>query len=105
MIPKEVKTQIEEIVVSFNLKTFKRIDLGYKARFGRGCVYLDKFGFGRTRPICRLNYTGNMDAWKFAIYKYSDEGYDPTEWFFTGVEEVDGTIEGAMKAGMKAYPF
>ena len=45
-----------------------------------------------------------MQHWEFAIYKYSDERYDPEEWIFPGAEEVDGTIEGAMRAGLKAYP-
>jgi len=40
----------------------------------------------------------------FALYKYNDERYDPDEWFFPGAEDVDGTIEGAMRAGLKAYP-
>jgi hypothetical protein len=44
-----------------------------------------------------------MDNWDFAIYKYSDDCYDPEEWYFPGAEEVDGTVTGAMKAGMKAY--
>jgi hypothetical protein len=41
--------------------------------------------------------------WEFAIFKYSDERYDPDEWMFPGGEELDGTIEGAMRAGLKAY--
>jgi hypothetical protein len=45
-----------------------------------------------------------MQHWDFAIYKYSDECYDPDEWFFPGAEEVDGTIEGAMRAGLMTYP-
>jgi hypothetical protein len=45
-----------------------------------------------------------MQHWEFAIYKYSDGRYDPEEWMFDGMEEVDGTIEGAMRAGLKAYP-
>ena len=40
-----------------------------------------------------------MNRWEFAIYKYSDEAYDPGEWFFTVAKEVDGTIEGARRAG------
>jgi len=39
----------------------------------------------------------------FLEYEYSDNCYDPEEWFFPGEEFVDGTITGAMKAGMKAY--
>jgi hypothetical protein len=44
-----------------------------------------------------------MDNWGFAIYKYSDNCYDPEEWFFPGEQYVDGTVTGAMKAGMEAY--
>ena len=40
----------------------------------------------------------------YSIYKYSDEHYDEEEWFFPGNEHVDGTLEGAMKAGLEAYP-
>jgi hypothetical protein len=45
-----------------------------------------------------------MDSWEFAIYKYSDERYDPDEWMFPGAGHIDGTIEGAIKAGLEAYP-
>jgi hypothetical protein len=44
-----------------------------------------------------------MSAWKFAIYKYSKNNYDPHEWMFPGYDRVDGTIEGAMYAGLEAY--
>jgi hypothetical protein len=41
----------------------------------------------RNSPIhlCRLRYCGN------------------DEWLFTGAEKVNGTVTGAMKAGMAAY--
>lgn len=45
-----------------------------------------------------------MDNWEFAIFKHSDERYDAEEWFFPGAGWMDGTIEGAMKAGLEAYP-
>jgi len=60
---------------------------------------------GKPSPICRLTWTGAMDKWDFAIYKYSDEQYDPEEWFFTGAVKVYGTVTGAMEAGMEAYPM
>ena len=50
------------------------------------------------------NLASCSDRWEFAIFKYSDERYDPDEWLFPGSEHVDGTIEGAMQAGMAAYP-
>jgi putative transposase len=45
-----------------------------------------------------------QDRWEFAIYKYSDERYDADEWLFPGAGYVDGTLEGAMRAGLEAYP-
>ena len=50
----------------------------------------------------RLEYTGNMEKWEFAIYKYSDERYDPEEWFS---EEASGwNYRGRHRAGLQAYP-
>jgi hypothetical protein len=45
-----------------------------------------------------------MDNWDFAIFRYSREFYDPDEWMFPGAGHVDGTVEGAMRAGLEAYP-
>ena len=56
------------------------------------------------RPRGRLTYTGDMNRWEFAIFKYSDERYDPDEWMFDGAGHLDGTVEGALKACMAAYP-
>ena len=55
--------------------------------------------------MARLKYTGDIKKWDFAIFKWSTESYDPDERFFPGVQYVDGTIEGAMKAGLAAYPI
>ena len=64
----------------------------------------DRSDYGEVGHIGRLTYTGALDRWEFAIYRYSDERYDPDEWLFPGAEELDGTIEGTMRAGMAAYP-
>ncbi len=45
-----------------------------------------------------------LHPWEFSIFKWSSEQYDPDEWMFPGSEEIDGTVEGAMKAGLAAYP-
>jgi len=50
-----------------------------------------------------MTYTEEMDAWEFAIYKYSDERCTDHK-MFPGMGEVDGTVEGAMRAGLMAYP-
>ena len=67
-------------------------------------MYLDRYDYGRVGPICRLRYTGSMDDWEFAIFKYSDKCYDTDEWMFPGSGHVNGTVEGAMRAGLEAYP-
>lgn len=104
VIPNEVRTEVERIITDFNRKTFRNTGMAYSAHYRGKYLYLKRDEYGDPTPICRLTYTGEMDAWKFAIYKYSSDRYDPEEWFFPGAGEVDGTVEGAMRAGMMAYP-
>jgi hypothetical protein len=73
------------------------------ARFQGKFLYLDRDDGGDVGPVCRLEYKGTGKPWGFAIYKYSDERYDPNERWFPGSDLVDGTMEGALKAGMEAY--
>jgi len=55
--------------------------------------------------VCRLSYNGDLNDMDFAVYKYSSEKYDPNEIFFPGSNYVNGTLEGAMKAGLEEYPI
>lgn len=103
-IPQEVKQQVDKIVDDFNQHEISDPNIYYITRYRGRFLYLDRFSYGRSGPICRLEYTGSMDNWEFAIFKYSNERYDPEEWFFPGAGHVNGTIEGAMKAGLEAYP-
>src|SRR5256886_6052731 len=103
-IPDEVKTDVAAIVEHFNTTTIRNPHCVYVPRYKGKFLYLDRQDYGRLSPICRLEYTGKMEDWSFAIYKYSDERYDAEEWFFPGAEHADGTLEGAMKAGLEAYP-
>ncbi len=103
-IPDEVKRQVEAIVERFNRENSNRDDCYYEAEFKGSYCYLHRADYGRLGPICRLTYTGKMDGWEFAIFKWSSETYSPNEWAFSGSEFVDGTIEGAMRAGLEAYP-
>jgi len=50
-----------------------------------------------------LNINGEIDNWSFTVFKYSRETYDANEFFFPGSMELDGTIEGALRAGMELY--
>jgi hypothetical protein len=103
-IPKEVKEQVDEIVKRFNQTVLKDPNYYYVTRYRANYLYLHRHDYGHEGPICRLKYTGDINKWEFAIYKYSDGRYDPNEWLFPGGQHVDGTIEGAIKAGLEAYP-
>ena len=103
-ISDEVKHEVKRIVEQFNQSVLARAGCQYLPRYRGRYLYLDREGSGRRTQICRLEYSGKIDDWEFAIFKYSSERYDSDEWFFPGSEFIDGTIEGAMKAGMEAYP-
>lgn len=114
-IPPEVQTEIQKLIDDFNRENFKntksimraffgnKSKIGYSVRFKGKYLYLDRSDGVYISPICRLKWNGKMDNWDFSIYKFSVGRYDPEEWFFPGSELVDGTVTGAMKAGMKAY--
>ena len=129
-IPQEVREEVIRIVEQFNeerraardlerrpaLSSFLRRVIDnvseegpapgdYVPRFRGRYLYLGRAKFGgRLSQICRLTWTGDMDGWEFAIYRHSKNRYDPDEWFFPGAGEVDGTVTGAMRAGLRAYP-
>lgn len=114
-IPPEIQEKVHHLIDEFNQKHLKKTTnllnaffpgkrkRGYSARFKGRYLYLDRLDRSEPLPICRLTWNGKMDNCDFAIYKYSSQRYDPEEWFFPGAEYVDGTVTGAMKAGMVAY--
>jgi hypothetical protein len=103
-IPESVRQQVNEIVQKFNRRIIKDPNHYYVPRFKGKYLHLDRVSIRRPKPICRLKYNGQIDNWDFAIFKYSDMVYDPDEWMFPGSEHLDGTLEGAMQAGLEAYP-
>jgi hypothetical protein len=103
-IPDAIKTQVADRIAAFNREVLQDPNVFYRPRYQGAFLYLERCDYGQVGRIGRLQYTGTIDRWEFAIYKYSDERYDPHEWFFPGAEQLDGTIEGAMRAGMAAYP-
>lgn len=103
-IPDDVKKRAEAIIAAFNQKVIRDPDRYYVVRYRGQYLYLDRLAYGAQQRIARLAYDEAAAAWGFAIFKYSDERYDPEEWFFPGAEFLDGTIEGALKAALSAYP-
>jgi hypothetical protein len=104
-IPEAIKSQIADHIAAFNQTVVQDPRVYYLPRYRGAFLYLDRCDYGRVGPIGRLSYTGTLDRWEFAIYRHSNERYDPDEWLFPGAAELDGTIEGAMRAGMAAYPL
>ena len=103
-IPKDVQSSAQQIVERFNRANL-RSSAAYVARFKGMYLYLDRKDYGSaTVAICRLKYTGSFNNWKFAIFKHSSNTYDPEEFMFPGATFLDGTIEGAMRCGLEAYP-
>lgn len=103
-IPDEVRAEVELRVARFNREVVKNPRRQFSVRFRGKNAYFDREDFGYIGPRARLTYTGDMEQWEFAIYKYSDEHYDPEEWMFPGAEYIDGTVKGALRAAMEAYP-
>jgi len=103
----EIQKEIVKRIEKFNQKNFRNnIDeISYSPEFKGKYLFLNRIEYGDISPVARLTYTGEINKWDFAIFKWSSEEYDPDEWFFPGAEFVDGTIEGAMKAGVEAYPL
>lgn len=104
-IPDDIKDSVDTIVSAFNQKMFKDEDCQYQTRYKGVNLYIDRYEYGRVSQVCRLSYNGSMRNWKFAIFKYSSESYDQHECMFPGSECLDGTVEGALKAGLEAYPI
>ena len=105
-IPPTIRQQADEIVERFNQEVLStRGNSRYAARFKWPYLFLDRQDWCNRKPspICRLEWTGDMSVWNFAIYKYSKISYDPDEWLFPGYDHFDGTIEDAMNAGLDAY--
>lgn len=129
-IPKEVKSEVLEIVEAFNEEhktTFQmtfRGQFAYLAKTEKQQVNIantfrqmmaQKMGIpikqltAQDAPIIetklgRLKYNGKMDNWDFAVFRYSREVYDADEFMFPGAMELDGTVVGALRAGMELYP-
>lgn len=106
MIPDEVRASADELLKRFNREHLKGTGITYIFRFKGRYLFIDRQDYPgmRAGKMCRLEYTGNPDSWKFAIYLYSDNGYDPEEWTFEGSSLFDGTIESALYATVEAYP-
>ena len=126
-IPKDIKKEILEIVDTFNKEHKSSFQMTFRGQFAYLAkteeqpmanifrqMLAQKMGIpigkmpkqgGATiaTKLGRLKYNGQMDNWDFAVFKYSREFYDSEDWMFPGSFELDGTIEGALMAGLELY--
>jgi hypothetical protein len=102
----EFKNDAEETVASFNMIELARLKNRYQfvLEFKGKFIYLMLREGNKVGPAGRLTYNGDPKKLSFAIFKWSSEKYDADEYFFPGVECLDGTVKGALKAILKAYP-
>jgi hypothetical protein len=117
-IPEDIKIEVQNLVDVYNKKYNKqykvifknkycllsRIDAPMSNMLGMLGKLLNMSSKSVETQIGRLEWTGDINKWSFAVYKYSRDGYDPNEWMFPGAEKLDGTIVGAMNAGLEIYP-
>jgi hypothetical protein len=104
-IPIEIQEKANQAIADFNLKTFeKNPGIKYFASYRGAFLYLNRIEGNKDGPVARLKFKGSFTNWEFAIYRFTKDNYFPMEYLFPGYDCVDGTIEGAMKAGNKAYP-
>ena len=104
-ISKEIEITINNRVKTFNEKYLPKNAVGHCIANVKGkFIYIHYFYPKNKRldPVGRLTYNGDLDDMPFAIFKYSSESYSFNE-FFPGQEHLNGTIEGALKAVLKAY--
>ena len=104
LIPDEIREKVLEEVEKFNQLELKGINVRYIAKFQGRFLYLDREAYSNRTPLIRMEYFRKSNKWKFAIFKWSKEFYDPDDRMFPGSNFVDGTIVGAMRAGLRAYP-
>jgi hypothetical protein len=105
IIPAIVQDEIHEQIDSFNKKHLARKSCKYVTDIKGKFIYLMYLRPGEApERVSRLTYNGDLKNMSFAIFKYSSETYSSSE-MFPGDGHVNGTLEGAMKAGLEAYPI
>ena len=105
-IPIKVQDIICDMVNDYNKKilsqkTAARCIANPKGKF----IYLMYiYPNDKIKRVGRLTYNSELKNMEFAIFKYRTETY-VTNKSFRGDEYLNGTIEGALKAVLKAYPI
>jgi hypothetical protein len=101
VVPLSIQSMLQERVDAFCKSVGLRDRYVADARGKFIFIYRDLPDYSRIR-ICRLTYLGDTENMPFALFNYKTERYSTSESGFFGAEHLDGTIEGALKAGIEA---
>ena len=78
-IQDDIKLEVEKRISAFNSQNNCKFIASFKGKF----LYLDRTdSFGVTH-IFRLTFSGDIESWNAAVYKYDREVYDVKEVFFS----------------------
>ncbi|HOP47566.1 MAG TPA: hypothetical protein PK874_07885 [Desulfobacteraceae bacterium] len=106
IIPKEIKQKINDIIGLFNKDELKNSEFQIVSELRGIFLYIDiQEAQDSLTHLCRLKFTGDMENWEFAVYRHSRDNYDSDVCLFPGNSYLDGSIIGAIKAGMVAYQY
>lgn len=100
-VPLTIQSHLYERANDFNKKNGVKYVPDARGKF----IYLLRLYDGYVERIGRLTYTGDTEKMEFVIFNYHTQKYDSKINLFPGHHHLDGTIEGAMKAGIIAYPL
>jgi hypothetical protein len=100
----EIKLEADAIVARFNVEQLRGQPWAHYVTNYRGAhlwatsteAGLDRSAGSPTPVTCNTGISPSTSTATNTTIRMSG--------FFSGAEEVDGTIEGAMRAGLKAYP-
>ncbi len=95
------KLLINLTIDKFNKEIGTKFEVSIKGRF----VYIFVLDDDVETKLGRLEYHGRPDNWSFAMFKYSSERYHPDELMYPGFFELDGTVEGGLKASVQLYGY
>ena len=99
-----IQSELCDRVNEFSEKYLSRFDCRYLADARGKFIFLYRQRFdGTLERIGRLTYKGDKENMDFAFFNRKKQKNDP-DCLPSKKRHLDGTIEGAMKAGLEAYP-
>ena len=104
-VPIRVQSEIMDRVQKFNRKYLSEEKSQYYSDARGKFIYFRRtINNGYFEGVFRLTYVEGLKNMPFALYRRDTGKYDANAHGFFGEEFVNGTIEGALTAGIMVYP-